>query len=157
MDDLTKVLNRGGFEAQVKRYLSKSDEGGVMIAFDLDNFKKINDTLGHPEGDEVLRRFASGLRTSFRSRDIIGRLGGDEFFVFLTVEMTREQAEKKIKKVLPALNEHFGEYYTNYGVSASAGVVCAAAGQGYEDIYKMADEALYEAKKAGKNCYSFYQ
>lgn len=155
-DPLTRMLNRGGFEACVKKYLAETQDEGILIAFDLDNFKKINDTLGHPKGDEVLKLYAKGLRDLFRKEDIIGRLGGDEFFVFLTNMADLDAAKKKVEYILKELNKRFGEYHSRYGVSASAGLALALGGEDYDHVYQMADQALYEAKKAGKNCCHVY-
>lgn len=156
VDDLTHALNRGGFESQVKKYLEESENGGVLIAFDLDNFKTINDTLGHPEGDKVLQIFASCLRGMFRAGDIIGRIGGDEFSVFMTTAVAENMAEHKVQVVQDKIIECLGDYHDKYGVSVSAGIVFADAGEEYKEVYKKADEALYVAKKGGKNRYAVY-
>lgn len=155
-DPLTQVLNRGGFESCVKKYLRGSGEGGVLIEFDLDNFKNINDSLGHPEGDRLLKIFATCLTAMFRSNDIVGRIGGDEFSVFMTNPGAAKIAEEKVRNILDRLNVHFGEYHFNYGVSTSAGIVYARKNDNYEELYRKADEALYMAKKSGKNCYAVY-
>ncbi|MDO5135883.1 MAG: diguanylate cyclase [Eubacteriales bacterium] len=156
-DPLTRVLNRGGFEACVKKYLEESQEEGVMIAFDLDNFKKVNDSLGHPAGDEVLRIFARCLQDMFRAKDIIGRLGGDEFSVLLTNPVERGLVERKVQVALDRINQSFGEYHTKCGVSASAGIVYTGRGAKYDQVYQMADQALYCAKKAGKGRFYVYE
>lgn len=156
VDALTGVLNRGGFESQVKKFLEESQDEGVLIAFDLDNFKTINDTLGHPEGDKVLQIFANCLKGMFRMGDIVGRIGGDEFSVFMTTPMAEKMAEHKIQVVQEKINECLGEYHDVYGVSVSAGVVFAKKGEDYKELYQKVDEALYVAKKGGKDCYAVY-
>lgn len=156
-DDLTRVWNRGGFETQVKKYLAEEKQGGVLMAFDLDNFKTINDTLGHPVGDEVLKIFASCLKSMFRTEDIVGRIGGDEFVAFLTTPMKEKMAEHKAEEVQKNINEKLGEYHTRYQVGVSAGIVLVHPGENYDDIYRKADEALYDAKKGGKNRHAIYR
>lgn len=152
-DELTGILNRRGFESCVRRYLEASEEGGVLILFDLDNFKNINDSLGHPAGDEALQIFAKGLKQLFRRRDVIARFGGDEFAVFMFNTMERESLERKLTLSLAALNDKFGEFHTKYGLSVSAGVAFAVRGIDYETLYQDADGALYAAKNAGKARY----
>lgn len=156
-DGLTHVMNRSGFESCVKRYLRESGEGGVLIAFDLDSFKQLNDALGHPEGDKALCIFADCLQSMFRSEDYIGRLGGDEFSVFMTSPNAFRVAERKVVHILKQVNESFGIYHDKYGLSASAGIAFVQEHDDYDEIYRKADEALYEAKKAGKNTYAFWQ
>lgn len=156
-DGLTHVMNRSGFESCVKQYLRESGEGGVLIAFDLDYFKQLNDALGHPEGDKALCIFANGLRTMFRSGDVVGRLGGDEFSVFMTGPNAYRAAERKVARILEELNVSFGIYHDKYGLSASAGIAYVQANDDYDEIYKKADKALYKAKKAGKNTYALWQ
>lgn len=84
-DPLTGVLNRNAFESAVREYMEapESQRRGAMILLDIDNFKNVNDRLGHPEGDNVLRYVTKLLTATFRQQDVIGRLGGDEFVVFV--------------------------------------------------------------------------
>ena len=124
---------------------------------DVDNFKKINDTLGHAFGDEVLRNLGIRLKSMFRVTDIIGRIGGDEFLVFLKDVRDDESIEHEGKK-LEQFFHHFevGEY-VKYSVTASiGGAVFPRDANTFEDLYKAADSAVYVSKKHGKNQLSFY-
>ncbi|MBM6820086.1 GGDEF domain-containing protein [Clostridium saudiense] len=87
-DGLTKLLNRRGLENRLKDIFKSNNSNGVLIIFDLDNFKSVNDILGHPIGDEVLKIFSRCLTNSFRENDIISRIGGDEFVVFINDELS---------------------------------------------------------------------
>ena len=78
-DRLTGLYNRTGFERRAETFLGEENRKGAMVLLDLDNFKRVNDSEGHPAGDEILREFAGCLSAAFRSEDVIGRLGGDEF------------------------------------------------------------------------------
>ena len=82
-EKLTGLLNREGFEKHMEEFLHSPHSLGVLILLDLDNFKKINDSLGHPQGDKVLKIFAGALKGVFRQHDYVGRIGGDEFTVFI--------------------------------------------------------------------------
>ena len=83
-DLLTDLNNKMATERKIREYMEKyPDKQGVLFVLDVDNFKKINDTMGHAFGDEVLRSLAVRLQSMFRATDIVGRTGGDEFMVFL--------------------------------------------------------------------------
>lgn len=157
LDDMTQVLNRRGFETWVKKYFADSGKPGALIIFDLDNFKNINDNLGHPEGDRVLKIFAEYLKKNFKNGCAVGRIGGDEFTVFVPNPSDRRIVERRIRESLEGTKEIFGDRHEKYGLSASAGIAFSVAGESYEDLYKSADQALYESKKAGKNTYSVYK
>ena len=156
LDPLTGVLNRSGFKEQVDVYLSqKQEEQGILIVCDLDNFKRINDSLGHPEGDKVLKMFAQALRDEIRTDDLVGRLGGDEFMVFLENVRPEFPIEKKLDSILNHVNETLFPY-REFQLSASFGAAKLNRKSGvtdYEILYKKADDALYVAKKLGKNQY----
>lgn len=157
-DALTGLLNRTIMQYEIEKKLQDTGRIGTMILMDIDNFKGINDKLGHPTGDEVLIRFSNMLRTLFRRNDVVGRLGGDEFAVFIPGFLTREAIEEKIKdlnqKALFTYESPSGEVIRT---SASIGIVSSGGGDTYETLYKKADEALYTSKKKGKNTYTFYE
>ena len=153
-DPMTKLLNRFGVEKYIKQSLQKEPKTGMMFMFDLDNFKRINDEQGHPKGDEVLKIFANCLKEYFRKQDMIGRMGGDEFVVFLETEIPRANLEGKLQKLLEKIREELKEYYEEYGVSTSIGVAYASEQIGtYEELYEYTDVALYIAKRLGKDRY----
>ena len=156
LDPLTGVLNRSGFKEQVDVYLpQKQEEQGILIVCDLDNFKRINDSLGHPEGDKVLKMFAQALRDEIRTDDLVGRLVGDEFMVFLENVRPEFPIEKKLDSILNHVNETLFPY-REFQLSASFGAAKLNRKSGvtdYEILYKKADDALYVAKKLGKNQY----
>ena len=143
-DRLTGLLNREAFRSIV----DSSQKEGMMILFDLDHFKRINDTLGHPEGDAVLVKFADLLKEFFdRNSDHPARLGGDEFAVYIDKEVSAETMNGMMERFLKKSTEIF-EKYREQELSVSAGGV---KGTGYEALYKKADTALYNAKNAGRN------
>ena len=155
-DQLTGLLNRNAFETLTINSLSKNPDSGILLIFDLDNFKTINDTLGHPEGDKVLQQFANCLRSNFRKNDIIGRLGGDEFIVFIDANLPYEMLKSKLDFLLEQIRKSLKYYYDNYNVSTSIGASYVDnRTYTYEELYKCADTALYIAKDLGKDRYFF--
>lgn len=152
MDTLTKLLNREGFEELVRLSLSDRPSQGLLIIMDMDNFKLINDQLGHPVGDQVLRQFAAVLENYFnRNKDIVGRLGGDEFAVFVGRDISAKETEGMLRKFLTIVHQNFDGQYPDQKLSASIGVGLAANADTYELLYQNADRALYDAKGNGKD------
>lgn len=153
-DKLTGLYNRSGFEQCIEKFLSQEESAGVLLLLDLDNFKKINDSEGHPEGDRVLERFAECLRCVFRREDSIGRLGGDEFIVLIQNELPEKILADKLNTVLDEVRNMLGSYREKYEASVSIGAVpIDGSVKSYEALYKYADAALYIAKYMGKNRY----
>lgn len=151
-DRLTGLYNRNGFERRVKQSLEQGIPSGMLILFDLDNFKKINDSEGHPEGDRALRIFADCLTRGFRGGDVTGRLGGDEFVVFIPNPVPRDIVEDKFRTLLNEVRKNMQDYHEKYGVSVSIGAVPVERNdRNYEKLYRCADTALYIAKYLGKN------
>lgn len=151
-DKLTGLYNRNGFEKCVNEFLMQDKPCGVLLLLDLDNFKKINDSEGHPEGDRVLQKLALCLKRVFRRDDSIGRLGGDEFIVLIQNELPKEILEYKLNRVLEEVRTMLGSYREKYGASVSIGAVPADGSvKSYDALYKYADAALYIAKYMGKN------
>lgn len=157
-DLLTGLYNKMSTERRIKDYMAEHpDQQGLLFILDVDNFKKINDTMGHAFGDEVLRTLGTSIRAEFRASDILGRTGGDEFTLFLCnmkddeiIRMEAEKVERFFKNFKPGT-------YTKYAVTASIGAaVFGRDGDNFEDLYKAADNALYVAKKRGKNQLAFY-
>lgn len=146
MDGLTGIYNvsTGKKLSKTKLFNRNAEEIWAMLLFDIDRFKQINDTYGHAAGDLVLRIFSSRLLRYFSPNDIVYRLGGDEFCVFMQVAEKRE-LESKLDELL------FGNYQENpeinFEFSASCGIAISKNQTAtYEKYYKVADEALYQVK-----------
>ena len=156
-DRLTGLYNRTGFERRTESYLRReSRSGGALLLMDLDNFKKVNDCEGHPEGDRVLRIFAKCLCAVFRKEDVIGRIGGDEFAVLLSNEVPREILEEKSVSLLEETRCALASYFEKYQVSVSIGAVPVDSREDeYRKLYRCADTALYIAKYLGKDQFYF--
>lgn len=157
-DLLTGLNNKLATERKIKEYIAKNPKSrAMMFILDIDNFKKINDTMGHAFGDEVLRSLGQQIGSIFRASDIIGRVGGDEFFIFLKNIMTDETIKKEAKKVENFFQDFKTGEYTKYSATASIGVaIFPEEGADFDSLYKAADQALYKAKKRGKNQLAFY-
>lgn len=154
LDALTGIMNRAAIERYLDGYLTDNSEG-VFLLMDLDNFKSINDTLGHMEGDKVLKSFAAFLEDSFRSEDLKVRLGGDEFVIFIPAAFPREKLEKKLEKFLHDVKILIFDKYKSCRLSVSIGAAyITESAHSLDDLYLTADNALYQAKQKGKNGYS---
>lgn len=154
VDGLTGVLNRGTFTAEGGRLLATARRAGTSVAlvvFDIDRFKRINDTFGHPTGDRVIRRFAACAAESLREGDMLGRIGGEEFAVLLAGAAPQEAmavAERVRNAFASAAREHDGPAAT----TVSGGVACARAQDtDLADLMMQADRALYRAKRMGRD------
>ena len=157
-DLLTELNNKIATERKIQEYIdTHPDSQGLFFLFDIDNFKKINDTMGHAFGDEVLRTLGVQLRNEFRVTDIIGRTGGDEFILFLKDLKTDEIIEKEAKRLEQIFDRFEVGEYVKYAATSSIGAtIYPRDAKDYEGLYKTADKALYEAKRRGKNCLVFY-
>lgn len=165
-DELTGLLNRRGIflrlepmVTEVNYQLSNPERRRkieirslAVVMSDIDNFKKINDTYGHPTGDKVLKQLGKVIQKRVRSIDVIGRLGGEEFLVgFLG---TDKVIAKRLAEDLRQIVENTKFTTTDdevIPVTASFGVVELSAGMSLQDMIDAADKALYEAKAAGRN------
>ena len=160
-DRLTGVLNKRSFEEYAEHTLNTalSIEKHALILLDVDDFKSVNDTLGHAYGDKVLAGIGEILRNTFSGNDYLGRIGGDEFCVLLNTNPDDENFEDYIRSRCEALCKAFAENYTgddnSYKVSASIGAaVFHKSGEDFSALYRAADEALYASKKRGKDTYT---
>lgn len=153
-DSLTGILNREGMEHRaeeiMREYNPKNNTALLMV--DLDDFKQINDRMGHQTGDLVLQQVAAILRDSFREVDAVGRIGGDEFMVLLTGAFPVKFLELKAEDLLKAMQLQLGDNQV-VPISISIGIACGRARTTFEKIYRIADVALYTAKNSGKAQY----
>lgn len=158
-DLLTGLNNKLATERKIKEFIAQNpDAQSMMFILDIDNFKKINDTMGHAFGDEVLRSLGRQIGALFRATDIVGRAGGDEFIIFLKNIVQADDIRKEAKKVEDFFKDFKAGEYTKYSATASIGVaIFPHEGEDFEALYKAADKALYKAKKRGKNQLAFYQ
>ncbi len=142
------VYNKATTEELIKAELDRGT-GGVLMMLDVDDFKSVNDNLGHLFGDEFLKKFASTIKSAFRTTDIVGRYGGDEFIVFLP-RATASLAKKKGWRILERVREI--EVPKLGGVKSSIGAaVVNPSNRSYNEVFRQADTALYQAKNHGKN------
>jgi diguanylate cyclase (GGDEF)-like protein/PAS domain S-box-containing protein len=160
-DPLTGLLNRRRFEEELSERVAhgaRYETGGAVLLLDLDNFKYVNDSLGHRTGDAVIRSVADLLRSQMRETDVLGRLGGDEFAILLPYA-DLDQATVVAGKLLESLRRHRAVFRgkrlrltTSIGVSA----ISDARVQTAEEVMVEADVAVYEAKEAGRDRFSVY-
>ncbi|MCR4925997.1 MAG: sensor domain-containing diguanylate cyclase [Clostridiales bacterium] len=158
-DYLTKLYNKEMTQALIKSVLenSTSQSRHVMFAIDIDDFKTINDTQGHLFGDEVLRAVSQRLLAIFRSSDIVGRIGGDEFVAFLQDLTEGYSAVKKAEQLKSIFAKPFKIGDKEYKVSGSIGIsLYPQDATGYYELFKKADDALYRCKNNGKNDFAFF-
>ncbi len=165
-DPLTQVLSRRGIQRAIATFserLERDGQPGSLLAIDLDRFKDVNDTLGHPVGDAVLARVATEIRRRLRPKDLVGRLGGDEFIVLLPscrVADAERVADDLLEAIAggldqagsdtsgPAAEDSAGK------VTASVGIAAFEPGLSSDDVIAAADRGLYAAKRRGGNCWS---
>lgn len=155
-DALTKLYNKGACQELVSAALADAGQGrcAALMLIDLDNFKQANDTMGHLFGDALLIEVARTLQSQFRSRDIVGRVGGDEFVVFLPQIPNAALAARKAQQVLDAIGGLAVREQLHTALSCSIGVALMPdCGTTYQQLFQRADEALYCAKGLGKNQY----
>jgi len=140
-DDLTGLLNRGAYDTRLFDFIKRRGRDGrplTLIFLDMDNFKKINDTLGHDHGDRILKKLARTMRNAVRRDiDFICRIGGDEFAILLFSETSI--AKRVASKILDSMDG-----------KVSIGIAAMSSGDTPKSLAKRADEALYEAKERGR-------
>jgi diguanylate cyclase (GGDEF)-like protein len=148
-DGLTGLLNRATFVDRVERILMATPDQPALLVFDIDEFKGINDRFGHLGGDRTLQHVVSRVGATLRETDVFGRLGGDEFAVFLTgLDPARLVA---LAERIRAGVEESKLVFEDKSVDVAISVGFARGAQTFEQLYHKADQALYEAKRQGRN------
>ena len=158
-DPLTGLLDKQTARKQIEEYLAQASgvEPCAMLILDLDDFKQVNDRHGHLLGDELLTKAARKIEKRFRSQDIVARIGGDEFLVFLRGFSDRTLLENRCHQLLRDLRTVCAERRIQPSLSGSIGIaVSPEHGVDYETLFRHADEALYLAKAQGKNRAAFF-
>jgi len=158
-DSLTKLLNKASTQQAVTEYLENRNPDSIaaLLVLDMDNFKAVNDTHGHLYGDAVLTQIGNTLLGLFRAHDIIGRIGGDEFLVFLKNVPSREMVRDRCQLLLDTFRNLLKGLMPDISVSISiGGAICPANGSTYAELFRHADEALYTVKRKGKNQFFLY-
>jgi len=163
-DELTKIYNRRGFLDLTKKILKEVSnslkyerrkkfiiKSCALILFDIDDFKKINDTFGHDVGDKILKIVCNEIKKRIRDFDVIGRWGGEEIVVLLVGANISEayQIADYIRGKIANKKIKYDDKQVN--LTVSAGVSDFSAEKDFEKVFKLADEALYKAKQTGKN------
>ncbi|WP_426236213.1 putative bifunctional diguanylate cyclase/phosphodiesterase [Pseudomonas sp. TWP3-2] len=158
-DPLTGLLNRRGFYQTVENLLlrgERADSSWVLMYLDLDGFKRVNDSLGHDAGDRVLRWVSEQLKACLRPFDILARMGGDEFTALLDLEFP-EQAAKIAEKLIERVSICQQIEGMDIALGASIGIATYPdCGNNLDGLMRASDIAMYEAKRAGRQQYRFY-
>ena len=156
-DQLTGLLNRTAAEEEIGGLLRGGEETDVMMLLDLDHFKSVNDRMGHQMGDKVLVDVAAELKKMFRSTDVLSRLGGDEYIIFMHDVPEPEWVRQRAEQVVKIVRRWVTDGTTNVRVTASVGVVSTEGMEReYGVLYRAADIAMYFAKEQGGNGAVFY-
>lgn len=155
-DELTNILNRRAFNEISDRaiqYCARKNEPVTFMIFDIDGFKKVNDSFGHYVGDTVLEEVASIVQSQIRAYDFFGRYGGDEFALLLP-GTTGEEASAVAERLLRSIELRTVYKHTKLRVTVSMGMISLVptSDTSMETLYQLADGALYDAKQAGGNC-----
>jgi diguanylate cyclase (GGDEF)-like protein len=159
-DGLTDLPNRILFKERVEEGLKRlpRDNGIAVICLDLDHFKAVNDTLGHPIGDGLLKQVADRLRATVREQDTIGRFGGDEFAIVQIGTTQPEDVTALAQRVVETLSEPYEVDGHQAVIGVSIGIAVAPTdGESAEQLLKNADMALYRAKSDGRGSYRFFE
>jgi len=159
-DNLTGLLNKGAVESRIKKHL-KEKEFGTMLMIDIDNFKAVNDNMGHGAGDQMLICIANVLKNASRATDVVGRVGGDEFVIYYNSLIDRDQVTKKCEviqeRIITTLSAALpSSVKFHLGVSIGA-CITPEGGEDYDTVFANADAAMYATKRNGKSAFTFYE
>ncbi|WP_315081678.1 diguanylate cyclase domain-containing protein [uncultured Clostridium sp.] len=155
-DSLTEIYNKITAQNMIEEYIDKSkkDDRHALLIIDVDDFKSINDNLGHLTGDSVLKDISIKITEIFNENSIIGRIGGDEFIVFLKSIQSDEFVCEKANEIVSGFRENYTGEDGIYKVSGSIGIaIYPKDGMNFEELFSSADKALYFAKGQGKDTY----
>ncbi|WP_303016056.1 diguanylate cyclase domain-containing protein [Holdemania massiliensis] len=156
-DSLTQLLNRRSVEAQISEVMQK-EPTGVMVMLDVDNFKQINDTYGHPAGDQALETLGEAIQKIF-PQGLNGRIGGDEFIVY---QIQGQKSQAELRDELESLQHLWDQIRAEKGlelpVTVSSGIALFPQhGQRFDQLWSHADQALYQAKAEGRQRLCFWE
>ncbi len=154
-DSLTGLKNRRRFQEDLRRELARADRdgtSGALLALDLDNFKRVNDTLGHPVGDRVIEEIAGVLGRRTRETDVLARVGGDEFAIILP-NCDEDEGRQVAESIATAIREHIPQTGEVPSITASVGIAMFGSGTDatFDSVQADADAAMYAAKDAGRD------
>lgn len=152
IDALSGLYNRYGIRDSMRVLYEKKHFPMVIAILDIDNFKSVNDTLGHLGGDEALRLLANTMKHVFGNKVVLGRYGGDEFVIGFHMHDI-DDSHKKFDELVNMMDKKFEFEGSAVDLSISLGAVIVEEDIPYDDLFKVADYALYEVKKSGKNDY----
>lgn len=160
-DPMTSLLNKTTTQQEIEGFLQQTGQGThAMLLVDVDNFKQVNDKLGHLSGDEVIKNIAQCMKNVFRNTDIVGRIGGDEFLVFMKY-VNRDVCYRKAMEFGTMVGHSLEKAAGGVEVSCSIGIAYyevdfegndTGDGRTYHELFTRADMAMYRAKEQGKNC-----
>ncbi|MFL1463112.1 EAL domain-containing protein [Roseococcus sp. DSY-14] len=157
-DALTGLATRGALEARLREAFAEAEGGGALLLLDLDRFKAVNDTLGHPVGDALLRTVARRIRNAVRAGDLAARLGGDEFAVVLAGPAGAPEAARVAERLVEVLSRAYLLEGHSVHVGASLGIcLLGADARDAGEAMRHADLALYAAKDAGRGTFRFFE
>jgi diguanylate cyclase (GGDEF)-like protein len=159
-DELTALPNRVNFRDEIERLLAISHSAerlSALLFVDLDQFKQVNDTLGHPCGDQLLCAVADRLRAMLRPEDFVARFGGDEFVVFQQNIRSNEEAGHLARRIVDQLSERYQIDNHLVEIGASVGIAMTSPDISADTLLKNADMALYRAKADGRGTFCFFR
>lgn len=158
-DGLTKLMNKNAARWKIEDYLQQDQgrEQSALMIIDVDDFKLVNDRYGHMFGDAVLTEFAGIIKNMFRSSDVVARIGGDEFMVYMCQVQEGRNVAYRAERIIEDFKKMMYENLRIKGFSCSIGIALFPDdGKNYETLFMRADRALYQAKSLGKNQFAFY-
>ncbi len=157
-DRLTGIMNRGGGEEKIRQII-ENGEKGMLAILDADHFKSINDTFGHQVGDQVIIAIANCMKSSFRDADVVMRLGGDEFSLFLSGMTDKSLAENVLARFIDNIHAISIPQITDRKIEVSIGAAFLdqESIKDFESLYKKADSGVYESKKTEGSCVTFIE
>lgn len=157
-NSVTGLPNKNYVLSRLVKEISKINTYSLLISLDMDNFKAVNDNLGHLSGDEFLKQAGKRFNKAIHIQDYVCHIGGDEFLFLIKSVKDKDEAKIALKKILNVFSKPFDIFGNEIDyVTASLGIaVIPEDGNDFETLYKYADDAMYESKRVGKHRYSFY-